>query len=82
MDTPIGKSHDIPLGEIMTRKNGKKYQVVLSPGWAYECKACAFHDKTTDFCEGIPCTGLDRADGHEVVFIRRKDLETDPDEES
>ena len=59
------------VGEIMTRKNGKKYECVLDA----DCYNCAFNKKDALFCSEIKCSPHDRIDGKFVHFIRRKDLE-------
>ena len=68
----MGKKDYVPVGGIMTRKNGKKYQVNdVNPS----CEECAFVGKSESFCGGIPCVPIMREDDKHVNFIRRKDLE-------
>lgn len=81
MHPTFKKNQDIPVGCLMERKNGKRYQVVAapSPAWVNGCKACAFETKSLYFCRNILCEASKRKDGMEVVFVRRKDLEKDPE---
>lgn len=57
------------VGEIMTRKNGKKYECVEEN----DCDSCAFGGKET--CSVVMCLPTRRLDAKEVHFILRKDLE-------
>lgn len=69
----MSKKDYIPVGEIMTRKNGKKYEAVISISKC--CSGCAFKDRAFEYCEPILCCSSERADGLNVSFLRRKDLE-------
>lgn len=68
------KSDSIPLGGILVRKNGKTYHAVPAVQKRL-CTGCAFINKPDLFCESIHCCGIERTDGVDVIFIRRKDLE-------
>ena len=59
------------VGEIMTRKNGKKYECVEKDG----CLGCDFFKKGENWCDGMKCAYQTRIDCINIVFIRRKDLE-------
>lgn len=72
----MSKEAYVEVGGIMTRKNGKKYQVKKAKAH-YPCNACAFKQKSAEFCTPIPCTESQRLDSEQVIFIRRKDLETE-----
>ena len=74
----MSKKDDIPIGEIMTRKNGEKYEVLAGP----TCKGCAFRLESEKFCEDIPCYPECRLDRQPVIFVRRKDLEALQEEET
>lgn len=71
MNTEYKKNEDIPIGGIMVRKNGKKYEVVEG----YMCRNCAFEDKSFRFCDSINCGESERSDWTSIIFVRRKDLE-------
>lgn len=71
MNKEYTRNDEIPVGSIMTRKNGKKYMTIIADG----CTPCAFDKKGANWCQGIECAGPARTDGNNVVFIRRKDLE-------
>lgn len=61
----------VPVGGILTRNNGKKYE--LASG--YHCTKCAFAHKGWEWCDSIKCVPTMREDSLNVIFIRRKDLE-------
>lgn len=67
----MSKKDYTPIGGIMTRNNGKKYEVNMGSG----CSHCSFYGKGGEFCKDIPCTVYQRNDGTPAIFIRRKDLE-------
>ena len=71
MNMEYKKTDDIPVGGIMVRKNGKKYEVVKG----YMCRNCDFEDKPFDFCKPIQCVKNERSDWTAIIFVRRKDLE-------
>ena len=77
----MSKEDYVKVGGIMTRKNGKKYQVKKAKAH-YACTVCAFNQKSLDFCTPIPCSEYLRPDMKQVIFIRRKDLETERDTKS
>ena len=78
----MSKKDYVEIGGIMTRKNGKKYEVKESP-WGDSCDTCAFSvKKIPGFCDAIPCCGHERKDGLLIIFIRRKDLETERNTQS
>lgn len=77
----MSKEDYVKVGGIMTRKNGKKYQVKKAKA-NYACTVCAFKQKSLDFCTPIPCSEYLRLDSEQVIFIRRKDLETERDTQS
>ena len=59
------------IGEIYTRKNGKKYEVqeaVNSYGYGYKDTPCSFLDK--NHCNKVLCLLPS------IIYIRRKDLES------
>ena len=68
----MSKSDYYEIGAIMHRKNGKAYEVVKGG-----CYDCAFAEKSFDWCYTINCASFDRADGNDVAFRRRKDLDSD-----
>ena len=70
MNKEYKKTDDIPVGGIMVRKNGKKYEAVVALG----CTNCAFL-KCTLWCDQIYCSENLREDNQSIIFIRRKDLE-------
>ena len=67
----MSKKDYTPIGGIMTRNNGKKYEVKSGRS----CCNCSFREKSAHFCEDIPCAIYQRNDGIPAIFIRRKDLE-------
>ena len=69
----MSKKDYVPVGGILTRTSGKKYEVVLMSDY---CTGCAFRSKHMGWCAGVMCTPVSREDNNEVIFIRRKDLET------
>ena len=71
MNKEYKKTDDIPVGGIMVRKNGKKYQVVVEVG----CSPCAFYKKGMLWCDQIYCSENLCEDNQSIIFIRRKDLE-------
>ena len=71
----MSKEDYVEVGGIMTRKNGKKYEVQKGKAH-YACTVCAFKQKVSEFCTPIPCNESQRLDSEQVIFIRRKDLET------
>lgn len=71
MNKEYKKTDNIPVGGIMVRKNGKKYQVVVEVG----CTHCAFYKKGMLWCDQIACDAYTRKDNTGIIFIRRKDLE-------
>ena len=71
----MSKKDYTPIGGIMTRKNGKKYEVRKGN----TCCNCSFREKSDEFCQAIPCTDYLRNDGIPAIFIRRKDLEAPAD---
>lgn len=77
----MSKKDYVKFGGIMTRKNGKKYEVKKAKAH-YACTACAFNQKSVEFCTPIPCTESQRLDSEQVIFIRRKDLETERNTQS
>ena len=77
----MSKKDYVEIGGIMTRKNGKKYEVQKAKAH-YACTVCAFNQKSLDFCTPIPCNNYLRLDSKQVIFIRRKDLETERDTQS
>lgn len=70
----MSKKDYTPIGGIMSRKNGKKYEV-SEPVMLTTCNGCAFIARSEKFCSGVPCIPAYRKDGKNVIFIRRKDLE-------
>lgn len=62
----------VPVGGILTRTNGKKYEVVPFSN----CIHCAFYNRNSLWCTGMLCDPDDRDDKVSVIFLRRKDLET------
>ena len=78
----MSKKDYVEIGGIMTRKNGKKYEVKEIP-WGGSCDTCTFSvKKISGFCDAIPCSGHVRKDGLPIIFIRRKDLETERNTQS
>ena len=77
----MNKETYVEVGGIMTRKNGKKYEVKKAKAH-YACTVCAFNQKPLDFCTPIPCNEYLRPDMKQVIFIRRKDLETERNTQS
>ena len=67
----MSKKDYTPIGGIMTRNNGKKYEVNMGSS----CRHCSFYEKSGEFCKDIPCADYQRNDGIPAIFIRRKDLE-------
>ena len=65
----------VPVGEILTRKNGKKYEAVKHKPAISDCDKCAFGIKEYDWCRPVKCVPSLREDGTNVFFVRRKDLE-------
>ena len=72
----MSKETYVEVGGIMTRKNGKKYEVQKAKAH-HACTVCAFKQKSLEFCTPIPCSEYLRPDMQQVIFIRRKDLETE-----
>ena len=64
-----------PIGAVMQRKNGKCYEVVAGAG----CASCTFDGKHNGWCDYMKCDHHFREDGVDVIFIRRKDLESADD---
>ena len=67
----MSKKDYTPVGGIMTRNNGKKYEVKSGSN----CCNCSFREKSAHFCVDIPCAVNQRNDRIAAIFIRRKDLE-------
>lgn len=66
------RSVELEVGEILHRKNGKKYEVVK----AFDCEGCAFDNRNSEWCTPMKCAKSYRKDKTAVIFVRRKDLET------
>ena len=77
----MSKKDYVKIGGIMTRGNGKKYEVQKAKAH-HACTVCAFSQKSLEFCTTIPCNESLRLDMKQVIFIRRKDFETTRDTKS
>ena len=70
------RTKDLPVGAILVRKNGKRYEIVKAPNRCKDvCRVCAFDNKTADWCTPMPCVFHEREDRTDIIYIRRKDLE-------
>ena len=69
----MSRRDDVPVGGVLTRKNGKEYLVIADPSTTVDlCDVCAFSHKSLGWCSEMKCAPRDRGDNTGVFFIKIK----------
>ena len=76
----MSRKDDVPVGEILTRKNGKQYAVLID--MCEDCDLCAFFHKPLKWCSTMKCAAIDRWDKTSVIFKEIKTKNTESQETS